>query len=240
MEPSAKRQAKAGSLAAAATSGSAVRFNTPAALPGVFSGCRVLVGLRLCRAAQENVVKRGGGATVPSAAEATHLVLETSRDPATHPALAGIPVESWPQLRTEHWVSECTKQAKLSATARGETARRALLETEMHPRALPSPEAQGAADAERREVEPKSCMPGSAAYAGGSGAVSGGQYVGPASTAGVGGGASGGALVCCGGCIDRVDTARCESNISGGSAFQRVALASEQVTPPLAPQFCFL
>ena len=58
---------------------------------------------------QQDVVVRKGGTVARTPAEATHLVLEEERDPATLPALAGLPVAQWPRLVTARWVSNCSQ-----------------------------------------------------------------------------------------------------------------------------------
>ena len=76
-----------------------------------FAGMRVLVALpTVQRGIQEKAILRGGGEVVQGAAAATHMVLETRRDPASHPELRAMPPAQWPSLKTDLWVPNTAKR----------------------------------------------------------------------------------------------------------------------------------
>ena len=101
---------------------------------GIFSGCHVMVGVRLCREILETIVQREGGTIVRDPRGATHFVLEAMRDPHTHPALKDLPLANWPQLRQQEWISCCSKLASTGRVT-NEAERVAALRSCVHPMA---------------------------------------------------------------------------------------------------------
>jgi hypothetical protein len=97
-----------------------------AATDGVFSGVAVLfvgIGLPGCVSAgfsamqvgaQAQVVQRLKGRVVQLLAEATHIVVLSSRLPdAAFPELGALTRQRWPAVHTEEWVPACSKARRL-------------------------------------------------------------------------------------------------------------------------------